>query len=43
MSHLWLVLELLLVFSQAPSVVYEVSAPEAPELLMLPVAVSAEG
>jgi hypothetical protein len=36
-------LELLLMLSQAVTVIDEALAPKAPELLMLPVAVGAEG
>jgi hypothetical protein len=43
MSHYWLVIELLLVVPQAPSVINEFLAPKAPKLLMFSVAMGAEG
>jgi hypothetical protein len=43
MSHFWLMIELLLVVLQAPSVINEFHAPEAPELLVLSVAMGAKG
>jgi hypothetical protein len=41
MSHRWLMPELLLVLSQAVTVIYKAVAPKAPELLVFSVAVGA--